>query len=105
MAATHMVTALKFVPLADRVVVKPIQQAGATASGIILPDTAKERPQEGQGVAVGPGRTLEDEKWVPMEVEVGDQIIYSKFAGTEYKVSDVEYLLLKESDILAKITK
>jgi len=54
---------------------------------------------------VGPGRTLEDEKWVPMEVEVGDQIIYSKFAGTEYKVSDVEYLLLKESDILAKITK
>jgi chaperonin GroES len=104
-AATHTVTTLKFVPLADQVVVKPIQQQGATASGIILPDTTKERPREGQVVAVGPGRIHEDGKRVPMEVEVGDQIIYSKFAGTEYKVSDQEYLLLKESDVLAKITK
>ena len=105
MAATLTVTELKFMPLADRVVVKPTEREGTTASGIILPDTAKERPQEGQVVAVGPGRTNEDGVRIAMEVKVGDQIIYSKFAGTEYKANDEEYLLLKESDILAKITK
>ncbi len=105
MPATLTVTAVKFMPIADRVVVKPTEREGTTASGIILPDTAKERPQEGQVVAVGPGRTTDDGTRLPMEVNVGDRVIYSKFAGAEYKANDEEYLLLKESDILAKITK
>ena len=105
MASTKTVTELKFLPLADRVVVKPTEQEEKTASGIFLPDTAKDRPQEGQVVAVGPGSITEDGKRVPVEVKVGDRVIYSKFAGTEYKVADVEYLLLKESDVLAKVTK
>jgi chaperonin GroES len=105
MASTKTVTELKFLPLADRVVVKPTEQEEKTASGIFLPDTAKDRPQEGQVVAVGPGSLTDDGKRVPVEVRVGDRVIYSKFAGTEYKVADVEYLLLRESDVLAKITK
>lgn len=105
MASTKTVTELKFLPLADRVVVKPTEQEEKTASGIFLPDTAKDRPQEGQVVAVGPGGLTDDGKRVPVEVQVGDRVIYSKFAGTEYKVADVEYLLLRESDVLAKVTK
>jgi chaperonin GroES len=104
MASTKTVTELKFLPLADRVVVKPTEQEEKTASGIFLPDTAKDRPQEGQVVAVGPGSLTDDGKRVPVEVQVGDRVIYSKFAGTEYKVADVEYLLLRESDVLAKVT-
>jgi chaperonin GroES len=100
------VTAVKFTPLAERVIVKPIEREETTASGIILPDTAKEKPQEGEIVEVGPGRTTEDGKSrVAMEVKKGDRVIYSKFAGTEYKDGDDEYLILRESDILAKITK
>lgn len=96
----------KYTPLGERVVVKPLDQDEVTTSaGIILPDTAKEKPQEGEVVAVGPGRPTEDGKGrVPMEIKAGDRVIYSKFAGTEYKDGDQELLILRESDILAKIS-
>ena len=92
-----------FVPLGERVVVKPIEQEQTTKGGIFLPDTAKEKPQEGEVVAVGPGRVSDDGSRIPMELSSGDRVIYSKFAGTEYKDGDDEYLILRESDILAKI--
>lgn len=92
-----------FVPLGERVVIKPTEQESQTKGGIYLPDTAKEKPQEGEVVAVGPGRTSDDGKRIPMELSKGDRVIYSKFAGTEYKEGDDEYLILRESDILAKI--
>ena len=95
---------VKFSPLADRVVVKPGEREETTRSGIVLPDTAKEKPQEGEVVAVGPGRTTDDGNKVPMEIKVGDKVIYSKYGGTEYKEEDEEYLILRESDILAKIS-
>ena len=92
-----------FVPLGERVVIMPIEQDQTTKGGIFLPDTAKEKPQEGEVVAVGPGRTADDGSRIPMELSKGDKVIYSKFAGTEYKDGDDEYLILRESDILAKI--
>ncbi len=92
-----------FVPLGERVVIKPIEQEQTTKGGIFLPDTAKEKPQEGEVVAVGPGRAGDDGSRIPMELSSGDRVIYSKFAGTEYKDGDDEYLILRESDILAKI--
>ena len=92
-----------FVPLGERVVVLPIEQEAQTKGGIFLPDTAKEKPQEGKVVAVGPGRVSDDGSRIPMELAKGDRVIYSKFAGTEYKEGDDEYLILRESDILAKI--
>ena len=91
-----------FVPLGERVVILPIEQESTTKGGIFLPDTAKEKPQEGEVVAVGPGRTADDGSRIPMELSKGDKVIYSKFAGTEYKDGDDEYLILRESDILAK---
>ena len=94
---------VNFVPLGERVVVKPIEQDQQTKGGIFLPDTAKEKPQEGEVVAVGPGRVSDDGNRIPMELSSGDKVIYSKFAGTEYKEGDDEYLILRESDILAKI--
>ena len=94
----------KLKPVADRVVVKPIEREETTRSGIVLPDTAKEKPQEGEVVAVGPGRTTDDGNKVAMEIRVGDKVIYSKYGGTEYKEEDEEYLILRESDILAKIS-
>ena len=93
-----------FVPLGERVVVLPIEQEAQTKGGIFLPDTAKEKPQEGEVVAVGPGRVSDDGSRIPMELAKGDRVIYSKFAGTEYKEGDDEYLILRESDILAKIS-
>ncbi len=93
-----------FVPLGERVIVKPTEQDQQTKGGIYLPDTAKEKPQEGQVIAVGPGRMGEDGNRMPMELGKGDKVIYSKFAGTEYKDGDDEYLILRESDILAKIS-
>jgi chaperonin GroES len=96
---------LKLRPLADRVVVEPLEQEERTASGIILPETAKEKPQEGKVLAVGPGR-YEDgsSKRVPMDVKVGDRVLYAKYSGTEVKVGgDKKLLVMKESDILAII--
>ena len=97
--------AMNLKPLADRVVVKPIVKEEVTKGGIVLPDTAKEKPQEGEVVAVGPGKLADDGKRVEMEVKKGDKVIYAKYAGTEYKVGDVEYLILREADILAKTSK
>jgi len=88
-------------PLGDRVVLKPIEHVEKTESGIVLPDTAKEKPQEGEVIAVGPGKTLENGQKLPLEVKVGDRVIYSKYAGTEVKVEGVEYLILEERNILA----
>lgn len=96
---------VKFTPLGERLVILPIEQEETTSSGLVLPDTAKEKPQEGEIVAVGEGRLNDEGKRVPMEVKVGDRVIYSKYAGTEYKDGDEEYLILRESDILAKVSK
>jgi chaperonin GroES len=89
-------------PLADRLVVKPTQKEEVTKGGIYLPDTAKEKPQEGEVVAVGPGRMTDEGKRIAMDVKVGDRVIYSKYGGSEIKVDDVEMIILRESDILAK---
>lgn len=91
-------------PLADRVVVRPLDREEKTSSGIFLPDTAKEKPQEGEVVAVGPGR-IEDGKRVELEVKTGDRVIFSKYAGTEIKVDEDDVLILRESDILAIVDK
>ena len=95
---------VNFVPLGERVIVQPNEFEQQTKGGIFLPDTAKEKPQEGKVVAVGPGRVADDGTRIPMELASGDKVIYSKFAGTEYKDGDDEYLILRESDILAKIS-
>ncbi|ACV57438.1 MULTISPECIES: co-chaperone GroES [Alicyclobacillus] len=92
-------------PLADRVVVRPVEREEKTASGIFLPDNAKEKPQEGEVIAVGPGKLDEKGNRVAMEVKVGDRVIYSKYAGTEVKVNNEELLILRESDILAIVEK
>ena len=94
--------AVKVQPLADRLVVKPMQKEEVTKGGLILPDTAKEKPQEGEIVAVGPGRITDDGKRIAMDLKVGDRVIYSKYGGSEIKIDDVEYIILRESDILAK---
>ncbi|MCH2310172.1 MAG: co-chaperone GroES [SAR202 cluster bacterium] len=92
-----------FKPLGNRVVVEPLEgEEQMSAGGIYIPDTAKEKPQEGNVVAVGPGRITDDGKRVEMEIQVGDTVIYSKYAGTEYKEGDTEYLVLREDDILFK---
>ncbi len=95
-----MATELK--PLGDRVVIKPSAKEEVTKSGLVLPDTAKEKPQEGEVVAVGPGKVGDDGKHIPMEVKKGDRVIYAKYAGTEIKLDEIEYIILRESDILAK---
>ena len=97
--------ALDLKPLADRVVVKPIVREEVTKGGIVLPDTAKEKPQEGEIVAVGPGKLGDDGKRIAMEVKKGDKVLYAKYAGTEWKYKDEEYLILREADILAKVGK
>ncbi len=90
-------------PLGDRVVIELVKSEEKTASGIVLPDSAKEKPQEGKIVAVGTGRVLESGERVALEVAAGDRIIFSKYAGTEVKYEGTEYLILRESDILAVI--
>ena len=90
-------------PLGDRVIVKAVEQDLVTASGIVLPDTAKEKPQRGNVLAVGPGSRDEDGKYIKMDVEVGDEIIFSKYGGTEIKVGADDVLILRESDVLAKV--
>ncbi len=92
-------------PLGDRVVVEPIEQEQTTASGIILPETAKEKPQEGKVLAAGPGRRDDAGKRIAMDVAVGDSVLFAKYAGTEIKLGDDKLLILKESDILAIVVK
>ena len=88
-------------PLGDRVVVKPVEREERTKSGIVLPDTAKEKPQEGIVEAVGTGRILDNGQKVPMELQVGDKVLYAKYAGNEFKLDDIEYLIISEKDVLA----
>jgi|SRR5512132_1201601 chaperonin GroES len=99
-----MAKAFNLKPLEDRIVVQPSEEENTTSSGIVIPDTAKEKPQEGTVVAVGPGR-FEDGARVPLDVAVGDKVIYSKYGGTEVKVEDDEYLILSARDVLAVIGK
>jgi chaperonin GroES len=96
-------TATKLRPLGDRVVIEPTPREEMTKSGIVLPDTAKERPQEGTVLAVGPGRVLDDGTREPMEVSEGQKILFQKYAGTEFKLDDDELLILSQKDILAVI--
>jgi chaperonin GroES len=94
--------AAKLQPLADRVLVKPMEKEEKTKSGIYLPDTAKEKPQEGKVLAVGPGKMTDDGKRIPSDLKVGDTVIYAKYGGTEIKVDNEDLIILRESDILAK---
>ena len=90
-------------PLGDRLIVEVLEEEETTASGIVLPDTAKEKPQRGRVLAVGPGPRDEDGEYIKMDLESGDEIIFSKYGGTEVKVGTDEYLILRESDVLAKV--
>jgi chaperonin GroES len=94
---------MKLRPLADRVVIKRIEEEEVKKGGIIIPDTAKEKPQKGEVIAVGPGRLDEKGNRIPLEVKVGDKVLFSKYAGTEVKVGDEEYLVMREDDILCII--
>jgi chaperonin GroES len=103
MTTTVSGTATRLKPLGDRLVIKPTPREEMTKSGIVLPDTAKERPQEGTVLAVGPGRTLDDGSREPMELSEGQKILFQKYAGTEFKLDDEELLILSQKDILAVI--
>jgi chaperonin GroES len=97
--------AINIKPLADRLVIKPLEQEERTPSGIILPETAKEKPQEGEVLAVGPGRFDDKNQRVPLDVKVGNVVLFAKYAGTEIKIKDEKLLILKESDVLAIVEK
>jgi chaperonin GroES len=103
MTTTVSGTATQLKPLGDRLVVKPTPREEMTKSGIVLPDTAKERPQEGEILAAGPGRTLDDGSREAMEVSVGQKILFQKYAGTEFKLDEDELLILSQKDVLAVI--
>jgi len=94
--------AVKLEPMGDRLVVKPMQSEEKTKSGIFLPDTAKEKPQEGKVIAVGPGRMSDEGKRIPVDIAVGDVVLYAKYGGSEIKVDDEDLIIMRESDILAK---
>ena len=95
--------ASKLIPLSDKLVLKPIVQEEVLSSGIVIPDTAKEKPNQGEVVAAGPGRRDDDGKVIPMEISVGDRVLYAKYTGQEIKVENEEYIVLKETDILCKV--
>lgn len=94
---------MKLKPLDDRIVLKPLEEEEKTAGGIVLPDTAKEKPQRGEVIAVGEGKLLDNGKRVKPLVKQGDRVIYGKFAGTEIKVEDVDYIIMKETELLARL--
>lgn len=91
-------------PLGDRIVVQAVEQETQTRSGLVIPDSAKERPQEGAVIAVGPGRVTDEGRRIEMDVKVGDTVVYSKFAGTEFSEDGEDYLILSERDVLAKVS-
>jgi chaperonin GroES len=99
--ATATASATKLRPLGDRVVIQPTAREEMTKSGIVLPDTAKEKPQEGKILAAGPGRILDDGKREAMDVKKGDKVLYAKYAGTEFKIDDEDLLIVSQKDILA----
>ncbi|MFN8132022.1 MAG: co-chaperone GroES [Solirubrobacteraceae bacterium] len=94
---------LKLKPLGDRLIVRALEEEETTASGLVLPDTAKEKPQKGKVLAVGEGKLDDDGKRIPLDVEKGDEVLYSKYGGTEIKVDGEDLLVLRESDVLAKV--
>ena len=96
---------MKFRPLHDRVVLKRIEAEEKTSGGIIIPDTAKEKPQQGEVVAVGPGGRDEAGKLIPIDLKAGDRVIFGKWSGTEVKIDGVEYLIMKESDVMGVLTE
>lgn len=98
--AEATLTNVKIQPLGDRVLIKPVESKEVKKGGIIIPDTAKEKPQEGKVVAAGKGKTTEDGKLLPMEVKAGDRILYGKYSGTEIKIDDEDYLIMHQEDIL-----
>jgi chaperonin GroES len=101
----HQERSMKFRPLHDRVVVKRVDAESKTASGIIIPDTAKEKPSEGEVIAVGPGGRDEAGKLVPVDVRAGDRVLFGKWSGTEVKIDGIEYLIMKESDIMGVLVE
>ena len=103
--ADAVLTGVKITPLGDRVLVRPADKGEARKSGIIIPDTAKEKPQEGKVVAVGKGKVTDEGKVLPMDVKVGDQILYGKYSGTEIKLDDQDHLILHQDDILGIVSK
>ena len=96
---------MKFRPLHDRVVIKRIEAEEKTSGGIIIPDTAKEKPQEGEVIAVGPGGRDESGKLIPIDVKVGDRVLFGKWSGTEVKLDGVEYMIMKESDLMGVLVE
>ena len=94
---------MKFKPLQDRVLIKPLDQEQKTAGGIIIPDTAKEKPVEGRVVAVGPGSRDKDGKLLPMDVKIGDRVLYGKYSGSEVKIDGEDLLIVKETDIMGVV--
>ena len=95
---------MKLRPLGDRAVVKPVEKEEKTKSGIVIPDTAKEKPQEGIVEAVGTGRILDSGTKMPMELKVGDKVLYARYSGNEFKLDDIEYLIISEKDVLAIVS-
>jgi chaperonin GroES len=102
-AARNGASATKLVPLHDRIVIRPVVQEEVLASGIVIPDTAKEKPQQGKVLAVGPGRLDDDGKRIPMDVNVGDRVLFAKYTGQEVKIDQEELIVLAEKDVLAKL--
>jgi len=96
-------TKVKIQPLGDRVIVKPLEAKEIRKGGIIIPETVKEKPQEGEIIAAGKGKTAEDGKLVAMELKVGDKVLYGKYSGTEIKINDEDYLIMREEDVLGII--
>jgi chaperonin GroES len=94
---------MKLQPLADRVVVKPLEETEQMKGGLYIPDTAKEKPQQGEVVALGPGRVSDEGKRIETELKVGDRVLYGKYSGTEISVADEDYLILREADVLAVV--
>jgi len=105
LAKKEEVYKMKFKPLGDRVLVKPLEQKEVKKGGIIIPETAKEKPQEGEIIAVGPGKFDDNGKKVPMDVKTGDKILYGKYSGTEVKIDDQEMLIMHQDDVLGIIEK
>ena len=99
--ATKSATSVKVTPLADRVVVRALEEAEQMRGGLYIPDTAKEKPQQGEVMAVGPGKLSDEGKRIDMELKVGDKVLYGKYSGTEVTVDNEQYLILRESDVLA----
>ncbi len=103
MAKAKAATKTELVPLADRIVITPLKQDEVTASGLVIPDTAKEKPQQGEVIAVGPGKVDESGTRHPVDCANGDRILYAKYTGTEIKLDGTDYIVLNEKDILAKL--